>query len=108
MNSDSDSDWDSMSEAPHITNNKSMDNNTKYPPPQGNNTETRNKINSHQHLVTHSKSHTQQSENDQRESKSINDQKAAVKQHLRNNQQYLEHRTQNDHYRDKGNKRRTT
>ena len=53
MNSDSDSDWDSMSEAPPITCNKAIDNNTKYPPPLTNNPEARNKMKSQ-------KSHPQQ------------------------------------------------
>ena len=41
MNSDSDSDWDSMSEASPITSDQSRDNNPKYPPQIANITETR-------------------------------------------------------------------
>ena len=73
MNSDSDSDWDSMSEAPPITNNNAIDNN---PSPLKKNQETRNKINSQQHFATHSNSQT---ENYDREKANIIAQKAAVK-----------------------------
>ena len=84
MNSDSDYDWDSMSEAPLVTEKKSIDGNTKYPPPPlGNNSETRNKIDSQAHLVTNSNSHTQQSENNQRELANIIAQEDAVKQHIK-------------------------
>ena len=51
------SDWDSMSGAPPVRNDKSIDNNTKYPPPLTNNTEARIKINSQKHT------HTQQTQN---------------------------------------------
>ena len=75
MNSDSDSDWDRMSEAPHITNTSAIDNLNKYPPPLANNPETRNKINSQRH----SNSHTQQAQTYDMERANIIAQEAAVK-----------------------------
>ena len=90
MNSDTDSDWDSMSEAPPTTNNKSIDVIDKYPPPLTNNPETRSKINSQQY----SKSHTQQTQNYDKESAKIIAQQAAVKHHSRYNQQNMEQRVQ--------------
>ena len=49
MNSD-ESDWDSMSEAPPIPNNQLENTTTKYPPPAPTTQDTRNRINSQQHL----------------------------------------------------------
>ena len=50
MNSDTDSDWYSMSEAPPTTNNKAIDVIDKYHPPLTNNPETRSKIHSQQYF----------------------------------------------------------
>ena len=58
MNSDSDSDWDCTSEEPHITHNNAINHH---------NPEDNNKINSQQHLATHSKTQKKQSENNERE-----------------------------------------
>jgi hypothetical protein len=68
MNSDSDSDWESMPEAPPVTNIKSIDKN----------------------------SHSQQKDNGQIERANIIAQEAAVKHHSRNNQQCLEESIQDD------------
>ena len=96
MNSGSDSDWDSMSEAPPIPANNSGLVNTKHPPPVVNNKQTVNKIKSQQHLTTDSTPTTQQSQAECRERTNIIAKQAALQHQLQKSKPNLENSFQVD------------
>ena len=96
MNSESDSDWDSMSEAPPIPANNSGHVNTKYPPPVVNDKQTVNKISSQQHLTSDSTPTAQQSQAECRERANIIAKQAALQHQLQKSKPNLENSFQVD------------